>query len=205
MKGLFSRNQKRPFHWTLTTEYHFFKYVTCVSRNAKLPQRYATTSFQERALIPSVSIGLLPIWRRPAQAIMILLYGAGGEPGRGEIPMIQMSRLFLSDFPWAFARQGVLRTNIARPVRKWAGQVHSHTAMAMNTTKGECTKCRTAKRLLYAIKKAELCGTKWLTPAISKIAFIPIPTTPNGMLTSTETLEPMKAQKKTTAREQCCA
>ena len=31
--------------------------------------------------------------------IMILLYGAGGEPGRGEIPMIQMSCLFLSDFP----------------------------------------------------------------------------------------------------------
>ena len=31
--------------------------------------------------------------------IMILLYGAGGEPGRGENPMIQMSSLFLSDFP----------------------------------------------------------------------------------------------------------
>jgi len=34
--------------------------------------------------------------------IMILLYGAGGEPGRGEIPMIQISSLFLSDFPKAF-------------------------------------------------------------------------------------------------------
>ena len=31
--------------------------------------------------------------------IMILLYGAGGETGRGEIPMIQISSLFLSDFP----------------------------------------------------------------------------------------------------------
>ena len=31
--------------------------------------------------------------------IMILLYGAGGEPGRGEKPMIQISSLFLSDFP----------------------------------------------------------------------------------------------------------
>ena len=31
--------------------------------------------------------------------IMILLYGAGGVPGRGEIPMIQISSLFLSDFP----------------------------------------------------------------------------------------------------------
>ena len=43
-RGNFPSNRKRPFHWTLTTEYHFFKYVTCVSRNAKLPQRYATTS-----------------------------------------------------------------------------------------------------------------------------------------------------------------
>ena len=31
------------------------------------------------------------------------------------------------------------------------------------------------------------------------IAFIPIPTTPNGMLTSTETLDPMKAQEKPAA------
>ena len=45
--------------------------------------------------------------------IMILLYGAGGEPGRGEIPMIQISSLFLSDYPKLFAWQGVLRTNIA--------------------------------------------------------------------------------------------
>ena len=31
--------------------------------------------------------------------IMILLYGAGGVPGRGQNPMIQISSLFLSDFP----------------------------------------------------------------------------------------------------------
>ena len=31
--------------------------------------------------------------------IMILLYGAGGVPGRGEIPMIRFRNLFLSDFP----------------------------------------------------------------------------------------------------------
>lgn len=29
--------------------------------------------------------------------IMILLYGAGGVPGRGAIPMIQISNLFLSE------------------------------------------------------------------------------------------------------------
>ncbi len=45
--------------------------------------------------------------------IMILLYGAGGEPGRGEIPMIQISSLFLSDYPKLLAWQGALRTNIA--------------------------------------------------------------------------------------------
>ena len=31
--------------------------------------------------------------------IMILLYRAGGVPGRGYNPMIQISSLFLSDFP----------------------------------------------------------------------------------------------------------
>ena len=37
--------------------------------------------------------------------IMILPYGAGGDPGRGETPMmIQISNLFLSDFPQRFAR-----------------------------------------------------------------------------------------------------
>ena len=44
---------------------------------------------------------------------MILPYGAGGEPGRGETPMIQISNLFFSDFPQRFARQGGLRMNIA--------------------------------------------------------------------------------------------
>ena len=45
--------------------------------------------------------------------IMILPYGAGREPGRGETPMIQISYLFLSDFPQRLARQGILRINIA--------------------------------------------------------------------------------------------
>ena len=31
--------------------------------------------------------------------IMILLYGAGGEPGRGEIPMRWFRKPSLSDFP----------------------------------------------------------------------------------------------------------
>ena len=97
-----SEPSEKTFSRTLTTEYHFFKYVTCVSRNAKLFQRYATTSFQERALIPSAIIGLLPIRRRPAQAIMILLYGAGGEPGRGEIPMSLIAVRRLKNFPYRF-------------------------------------------------------------------------------------------------------
>ena len=53
-------------------------------------------------LIPSASIGLLPIWRRPTQAIMILLYGAGGEPGRGEIPMSLIAVRRLKNFPYRF-------------------------------------------------------------------------------------------------------
>jgi hypothetical protein len=31
--------------------------------------------------------------------IMILLYGAGGEPGRGEIPMMRFSKLYPICFP----------------------------------------------------------------------------------------------------------
>ena len=42
--------------------------------------------------------------------IMILLYGAGGVPGRGEIPMSPGSNGALDDFPLA---QGLLRTNTA--------------------------------------------------------------------------------------------
>ena len=40
--------------------------------------------------------------------IMILLYGAGGDPVGGETPMIQISSLLLSDFPKLLAWQGVL-------------------------------------------------------------------------------------------------
>ena len=46
---------------------------------------------------------------RTVRMIMILLYRAGGETCRGEIPMIQISSLFLSDF----SQQEVPRTNIA--------------------------------------------------------------------------------------------
>ena len=33
------------------------------------------------------------------QGIMILLYGAGGEPGRGEIPMKSARNRLFDDFP----------------------------------------------------------------------------------------------------------
>ncbi len=43
--------------------------------------------------------------------IMILLYGAGGEPGRGEIPMRLQSMQSSDGFP--NEKQGMLRTNTA--------------------------------------------------------------------------------------------
>ena len=48
--------------------------------------------------------------------IMILLYGAGGEPGRGETPMIQIAVCSLATSRKRYARQGVLRINIATTV-----------------------------------------------------------------------------------------
>lgn len=47
--------------------------------------------------------------------IMILLYGAGGEPGRGEIPMTRFSQTVTDMLPTqsnSFT-QGVLKTNTA--------------------------------------------------------------------------------------------
>ena len=47
---------------------------------------------------------------------MILLYGAGGEPGRGEIPMDLLSKQAPDAFPFAC---GALRTNnMQRPKPK---------------------------------------------------------------------------------------
>ena len=43
-------------------------------------------------------------------------YGAGGEPGRGETPMIQIAVCSLATSQKRYARQGVLRTNIATTV-----------------------------------------------------------------------------------------
>ena len=62
---------------------------------------------------PRYKYQVAPDMAMTVRMIMILLYGAGGEPGRGEIPMIQISSLFLSDYPKLFVWQGVLRTNIA--------------------------------------------------------------------------------------------
>ena len=54
------------------------------------------------ARTPGISNRLPPVTAMTVRKIMILLYGTGGVPGRGEIPMIQISSLFLSDFPWAY-------------------------------------------------------------------------------------------------------
>lgn len=48
-------------------------------------------------------------------------------------------------------------------------------------------------------KTIAICNQKGGVMGYKMIAFIPIPTTPNGILTNTETLDPMKAQEKPAA------
>lgn len=43
-----------------------------------------------------------PDMARTVRMIMILLYGAGGEPGRGEIPMSLIAVRHLKNFPYRF-------------------------------------------------------------------------------------------------------
>ena len=59
---------------------------------------YAKTS-ERTSENPRYKYQVAPDMAMTVRMIMILLYGAGGVPGRGEIPMIQISSLFLSDFP----------------------------------------------------------------------------------------------------------
>ena len=54
---------------------------------------YATTSFIGMSENPRYKYQVAPDMAMTVRIIMILLYGAGGEPGRGEIPMIRFSKL----------------------------------------------------------------------------------------------------------------
>ena len=74
---------------------------------------YAKTSYKGQSENPRYNYQVAPDTAMTVRMIMILPYGAGRKPGRGETPMIQISYLFLSDFPQRLARQGVLRINIA--------------------------------------------------------------------------------------------
>ena len=49
---------------------------------------YATTSFIGMSENPRYKYQVAPDTAMTVRTIMILLYGAGGEPGRGEIPMM---------------------------------------------------------------------------------------------------------------------
>jgi hypothetical protein len=71
---------------------------------------YATTSFIGMSENPRYKYQVAPDMAMTVRIIMILLYGAGGEPGRGEIPMKRCS----TSLPMYFLQQGVLRTNIAK-------------------------------------------------------------------------------------------
>ena len=73
---------------------------------------YAKTSYDGTSENPRYKYQVAPDMAMTVRMIMILLYGVGGEPGEGEIPMIQFSRLFPICFPHKLLlSQGALRTN----------------------------------------------------------------------------------------------
>ena len=65
--------------------------ISYLNGYAKTSERTSENSHYKYQVAPDMAMTV--------RMIMILLYGAGGVPGRGEIPMIQISSLFLSDFP----------------------------------------------------------------------------------------------------------
>ena len=70
---------------TFKTEYTSIRYVPCITSRSR---RCAKTCRKKASdNIYTTVTREAPDRRRPVQGIMILLYGAGGEPSGGEIPM----------------------------------------------------------------------------------------------------------------------
>ena len=89
---------------TLKIEYQINRYVTCVS---SLAAWYAKTLLQQPSENPNCKYQIASDKAITHTATMILLYGAGGGPGRGEKPMssVAAERLLIS------LAHGALRTN----------------------------------------------------------------------------------------------
>jgi len=60
---------------------------------------YAKTSFMGTSENPRYKYQVAPDTAMTVRMTMILLYGAGGEPGRGEIPMKRFSTSLPMYFP----------------------------------------------------------------------------------------------------------
>ena len=106
-KKICSRLNFPPFSWSTTwgaknshlffdNWIHIHQVRSCAGAGAPAEWRCAKTLLPIRVIteskVASVSepfwnIRQLRIWQWNATGLMILLYGAGGEPGRGEIPM----------------------------------------------------------------------------------------------------------------------
>ena len=114
---------------TLTIKYTFIRYVawamgetlsrTKVRQDPPAAYGISGTQGGERPRNRFRNIRLPRIRRWQAQVIMILLYGAGGEPGRGETPMDPTRNWASDDFP---SRRGCWE-QILRPVHAvlWYG------------------------------------------------------------------------------------
>ena len=68
--------------------------------------RYALTFGKRKEREPLHDYRIATDMAMTVRMIMILLYGAGGEPGRGEIPMKRFSKPNLCVSHKAFAMQG---------------------------------------------------------------------------------------------------
>ena len=101
---IFSFPAVMGFHEALKTEYQINRYVTCVS---SLAAWYAMTLLQQSSENPNCKYQIASDKAITHTATMILLYGAGGGPGRGEEPMssVAAERLLIS------LAHGALRTN----------------------------------------------------------------------------------------------
>jgi hypothetical protein len=98
VKGfIFKDILKASFTCSLTTEYTFTKtLVLMILANLCGTPRPSHWEISENS---TYKYRVAPDMEMTVRMIMILLYGAGEELGRGLIPMRQIRNLLLSDFP----------------------------------------------------------------------------------------------------------
>ena len=96
-EGVTSPPRRKPLHCSLKIEYQIFKYVTCIDELRWWVRH--DLGLSERAINLRHKCRTATDTAMTYTTIMILLYGAAGEPGRGESPMKPLRWRLLEDFP----------------------------------------------------------------------------------------------------------